>query len=151
MSKTNYQIWLENPTRPYFDKKMVGNTKKPGRAMIYAILFVAVIYGVLAFGFKATGFKIYNPPPPVVAASVPVPKASGEVYHLNSGVPPLPFWVEVVQDTPLMSGRSIAIAVCVLGLCLCLVAWLALGKPVPVKSGKGPRRKPGKAPRSLPM
>jgi len=125
-ARTNFEVWLQNPRRPYFESGMVGNSRSLGMGAVYVLVFVALFYGVFSLALKSTGIKIKADPVPVEAPAVYMPKASGVVLHLNSGIPPLPFWVEVVQDTPLMSGRSVLIAALVLGFCLCCVGILAI-------------------------
>lgn len=126
-ARTNFEVWLQNPRRPYFESGMVGNSRSLGMGAVYALVFVALFYGVFTLALKSTGIKIKaDPPVPVEAAAVYMPKASGAVLHLNSGIPSLPGWVVLVQDAPLMSGRSVLIAALVLGFCLCIVGILAI-------------------------
>ena len=129
-ARTNFEVWLQNPRRPYFESGMVGNSRSLGMGAVYALVFVALFYGVFSLALKSTGIKIKADPLPVEAVAVympkDMPKASGVVLHLNSGIPSLPGWVVLVQDTPLMSGRSVLIAALVLGFCLCVVGILAV-------------------------
>jgi len=93
-ARTNFEAWLQNPRRPYFESGMVGNSRSLGMGAVYALVFVALFYGVFSLALKSTGIKIKADPVPAEVAVVYMPKASGKasgvVLHINSGIPSLP-------------------------------------------------------------